>query len=49
MLVAAYAWYGLAVTIVVMLAIAAAILMFERRRARQIEHDLGERSGRPPS
>lgn len=49
MLVAAYAWYSLAVTIVVMLAVAAAILMFERRRARQIEHDLGRRPGRPPS
>lgn len=42
-LVGAYAWYSLVVTIVVLLGVVAAIVLFERRRARQIEHDL-----RPP-
>ncbi len=31
--------FGLVVTIVVLLAIATAILLFERRRAERIEHD----------
>lgn len=37
--------FGLVVTVVVMLAVAAFILLFERKRARQIERDLRERSG----
>jgi hypothetical protein len=36
------ATYGLIVTIVVMLGIAVLILIFERRRAREIEADLRE-------
>ena len=32
--------FGVVVTVLVMLGIAAFILLFERRRARQIEHDL---------
>jgi hypothetical protein len=39
----AAATYGLIVTIVVMLGIAVLILLFERRRAREIEADLRER------
>ena len=46
------ATYGLIVTIVVMLAIAVLILLFERRRAREIETDPqrlppGDDDGRP--
>lgn len=37
--------FGLIVTVVVMLGIAAMILLFERRRARQIERDLREQAG----
>jgi hypothetical protein len=37
------ATYGLIVTIVVMLGIVVLILIFERRRAREIEADLHER------
>lgn len=43
--------FGVVVTIVVLLGIAAAILLFERRRAEQIETDLrgmSERRRRPP-
>ncbi len=47
---------GLVVTIVVMVGIAVFILLFERKRARQIESDLrhppedpGSRQARPPS
>jgi hypothetical protein len=36
--------FGLVVTVLVMLGVAAAILVFERRRARQIEHDLREQA-----
>jgi hypothetical protein len=36
--------FGLVVTIVVLLAIALAILLFERRRAREIEHDLTDQA-----
>ncbi len=36
--------FGLVVTIVVMLGIAVAILLFERKRARQIEHDLQDQA-----
>lgn len=41
-LVGAYAWFALVTTVVVTLAVVAAILLFERRRAQQIERDLGE-------
>ena len=34
--------YSVVVTIVVMLAIVVAILLFEKKRAQQIERDLGE-------
>ena len=34
--------FGLIVTIVVLVAVAVFILLFERKRARQIEHDLHE-------
>jgi len=36
--------YGLIVTIVALVAIAVFILLFERRRAREIEHDLSRPS-----
>ena len=36
--------YSLVLTIVITLAVVAAILLFERKRARQIEHDLGQQS-----
>ncbi len=36
--------FGLVVTIAVLVAIAAAILLFERRRAEQIEDDLRDMS-----
>jgi hypothetical protein len=39
----ATATFGLIVTIVVMVGIAVFILLFERRRARQIETDLHQR------
>jgi hypothetical protein len=45
----AYGIYALVLTVVVMVGIAVFILLFERRRARQIEHDLGAGSGRRPS
>lgn len=32
--------FGLVLTIVVLIAVAVFILLFERRRARQVEHDL---------
>jgi len=38
--------FGVLVTIVVMLAIAAAILLLERRRAREIEHDVKDQARR---
>ncbi|WP_157514867.1 hypothetical protein [Nocardioides sp. J54] len=38
--------FGLVLTVVVMLGIALAILLFERRRAREIEHDLREQAPR---
>jgi hypothetical protein len=38
----AYAWFGLAVTVLVTLAVVAAILLFERRRAQAIDRDLRE-------
>jgi hypothetical protein len=38
----AYGWFALLATVVAMLAVAGAILLFERRRAREIEHDLRE-------
>jgi hypothetical protein len=44
--VGAYAWFGLVTTIVVMLGVAAAILLFERRRAQAIARDLRERPTR---
>jgi hypothetical protein len=37
--------FGVVVTVIVMLAVAGYILLFERRRARQIERDLRERRG----
>ena len=36
--------FGVAVTVIVMLAIAFGILLFERRRARQIERDLRDQA-----
>jgi hypothetical protein len=42
LLVGTYGWFALFTTLVAMLAVVGAILLFERRRARQIEHDLGE-------
>lgn len=39
----AAATYGLIVTIVVMVGVALLILLFERRRAREIETDLRQR------
>jgi hypothetical protein len=42
-LVVAYAWFGLVTTIMVMLAVAAVIVLFERRRAEAIARDLSER------
>jgi hypothetical protein len=47
-LVPAYGWYALATTVAVMVAVVAVILLFERRRAREIEHDLGDRQVRRP-
>jgi hypothetical protein len=38
----AYGWFALLTTLVAMLAVVGAILLFERRRDRQIEHDLRE-------
>lgn len=38
--------FGLALTVVVMLAIAMLVLLFERRRAREIERDLTEQAER---
>ncbi|QZY29957.1 hypothetical protein [Nocardioides coralli] len=37
--------FGVILTIVVMLAIAVLILLFEKRRAREIQRDLGRRDG----
>jgi len=40
--------YGVILTIVVLVAIAVAILLFEKKRAKDIEHDLGEMAhGKP--
>ena len=40
--------YGVILTIVVLVAIAVAILLFEKKRAKEIEHDLGEMArGKP--
>ncbi|MDN4161746.1 hypothetical protein [Nocardioides abyssi] len=36
--------FSVALTVVAMLAVAAAILLFERKRARGIEHDLREQA-----
>lgn len=38
--------FSVALTVVAMLAVAAAILLFERKRARGIEHDLREQATR---
>ena len=38
----AYGIYALVVTVVVMIGVVVFILLFERKRARQIEHDLHE-------
>jgi len=40
--------FGLIVTIVVLVAVAVFILLFERKRARQIEHDLHEMGEQQP-
>jgi len=44
--------YGLVLTIVVLVAVAVLILLVEKRRAKEIEHDLSEsaprRGGRRP-
>jgi preprotein translocase subunit YajC len=42
----AYAIYSLILTVVVMIGIAVFILLFERKRAREIEHDLRDRRDR---
>lgn len=42
----AYGIYALVVTVVVMIGVVVFILLFERRRARQIEHDLHELDGK---
>ena len=42
--------FGVVLTVMVLIAVAAFILLFERKRARQIEHDLRSdaRKRRPP-
>jgi hypothetical protein len=45
-LVGAYAWFGLVITSVVMLGVVAAVVLFERDRARAIVRDLRERPAR---
>lgn len=37
-------WFSVAATVLVLVGIAVAILLFERKRARQIEHDLREQA-----